>query len=215
MRLLSVNVGERRIQPKRDGPEITGIYKLPTQGPVQITRLGIPGDFIGDLKNHGGEDQAVYVYGEVDYAWWSQELGHPLEPGTFGENLTLAALESAGFNIGDRFHIGSTVLEVTAPRIPCSTLARRMSDPMFVRLYRRAERPGLYCRVIHEGPVSTGDEVTLETRIGETVKAIEIFREHYAVEKHEGALRRFLTAPIASRTRVDVEKRLARLPARS
>ncbi len=211
MRLISVNIGERRTQPKQDGLEITGIYKLPAQGPVRITRLGIPGDFIGDLKDHGGADQAIYVYGEADYAWWSNELGQPLGPGTFGENLTISALESARFSVGDRLHIGSTILEVTAPRIPCLTLARRMGDAMFVKRYRRAERPGLYCRVIQEGAVAAGAEVISESYAGQGVTVLEIFREHYALEKDQARLRRFLNAPIAARTRADVEKRLRQM----
>ncbi len=215
MRLLSVNIGASRTQPKPDGLEITGIYKLPAQGPVGITRLGLRQDFIGDPKDHGGPDQAVYVYGGADDAWWSKELGRPLEPGTFGENLTVSDLESAGFRIGDRFHVGSTVLEVTAPRIPCSTLARRMGDPMFVKRYRRAERPGLYCRVIQEGTLRGGDEVIPESGKVDSVMVIDIFREHYALEKREELLRRFLAAPISARTRADVEKRLSLLSSRS
>lgn len=162
MELTSVNIGSRRMQPKGDELEITGIYKLPWNGPVQIQRLGILQDFIGDQKNHGGPDQAVCVYGASDYAWWSREMGKELPPGTFGENLTFTELESASLDIGDRLHVGSVVLEVTAPRIPCSTFARRMGDPMFVRKYSRAERPGLYCRVIQKGIVQAGDPVTAE-----------------------------------------------------
>src|SRR5512140_333389 len=129
MHVLSVNIGEKRTQPKGDGLEITGIFKVPTDAEVQVSALGIPSDVIWDQKNHGGPDQAIYIYGAPDYAWWSAELGRQLEPGTFGENLTLSEFESARYNIGDRLHIGSVILEFSAPRIPCSTLARRMRDP--------------------------------------------------------------------------------------
>lgn len=215
MRLLSVNIGQRTTQPKGNELEITGINKLPAQGLVELTRLGIPGDFIADTANHGGPDQAVYLYGERDYEWWSKDLGRPLPPGTFGENLTIGELESAHFGVGDRLEVGSAILEVTAPRIPCSTLARRMGDPMFVKRYRHAERPGLYCRVISVGTIKEGDEVRLEAFGGEAVKVIDIFREHYALEKNEAILRRFLAAPIAARARVDVTKRLEKMLSRS
>lgn len=211
MHLLSVNLGQRRTQPKGNELETTGIYKVPAKGPVRLTRLGIPGDFICDTADHGGPDQAIYLYGEPDYEWWSNELGRPLEPATFGENLTISQLESARFSVGDRLQVGLAILEVTAPRIPCSTLARRMGDPTFVKRYRHAERPGLYCRVIQEGTVEKGDEVRLEAFSGEGVKVIDIFREHYALEKDEETLRRFLGAPIAVRTRADVDKRLRQL----
>ena len=156
MQLLSVNIGQKRTQPKGSEKETTGIYKLPVQEPVEIKSLGIQRDFICDQKNHGGPDQAIYVYGVLDYQWWSKELGKELAPGTFGDNLTVSELESTPFNIGDRLHIGSVILEVSAPRIPCSTLAARMGDPQFVKKYRQAERPGLYCRVISRGFRSNG-----------------------------------------------------------
>ena len=211
MKILSVNIGHKRTQQKGSELEITGIYKIPTGEPVQISSLGIREDFICDHKNHGGPDQAIYLYGEPDYAWWSDRLGRDLEPGTFGENLTLSDFESAQYNIGDRLQIGSVVLEFTAPRTPCSTLAARMGDPMFVKKYRRAERPGMYCRVIHDGLVQTGDLVNLIPYATETVPALEIFRDHYRREKDADTLRSFLRAPIAIRTRAEVERDLQKL----
>ena len=213
--MLNVNIGQRKTQPKGNELEVTGIYKLPAHGPTGLTRLGILGDFIGDLADHGGPDQAVYLYGEPDYEWWSKELGSPLGPGTFGENLTVSQLESARLSVGDRLEVGSAILEVTAPRIPCSTLARRMGDPMFVKRYRHAERPGVYCRVVREGTVEEGDDIKLLALSGEVVTVIDIFREHYALEKNEATLRRFLAAPIAVRTRADVSKQLEKMLARS
>ena len=211
MQLLSVNIGKPYTQQNKDKPETTGIYKLPTPGPVQITSLGIREDFIGSPKDHGGPDQAVYLYGAPDYDRWSKELGKELGPGTFGDNLTLSDLESAHFNIGDRFEMGSVLLEVTAPRIPCSTLAARMGDPFFVKKYRQAERPGLYCRVIREGTVEAGDAVSLERFTGEAVGVIEVFREYYTRDRDEATLRRFLRAPIAIRARKDMELDLEKL----
>jgi MOSC domain-containing protein YiiM len=211
MDLTSVNVGQKRTQQKGDELETTGIYKMPTLQPVQITSLGIEGDFIASVDDHGGLDQAVYIYGAPDYRWWSNTLGKDLEPGTFGDNLTISELESARLNIGDRLHIGSVILEVTAPRTPCSTLARRMGDPMFVKKYARAERPGLYCRVLQPGSVKRGDLVELEPFSGETVRVIDVFRDHYHRDKQEATLRRFLRAPIAIRTRADVERHLQKL----
>jgi MOSC domain-containing protein YiiM len=211
MRLLSVNIGQKRTQRKGNALETTGIYKVPENGAVQISSSGIQQDFICDQENHGGPDQAVYVYGATDYAWWSAELDKELAPGTFGENLTISGLESATFRIGDRLHVGATVLEVTAPRTPCSTLARRMGDSLFVKRYRYAERPGLYCRVIQEGLVRTGDEARLEPSEGETVTVLELFQDRYRRDKQVDTLRRFLRALIASRVRADLEKDLRHL----
>ncbi len=211
MRLISVNIGEKRTQPKGNELEITGIYKLPTHKSVEINKLGIPQDVICDGKNHGGPDQAIYIYGMADYAWWSKELGRELSAGTFGENLTISELESTQLNIGDRLHVGSVILEVTAPRIPCSTLARRMGDPKFVKKYRHAGRPGLYCRVIQEGFVQAGDEVKIERYAGETISILQMFRDYYDNHKSEETLRRRLRAPIAIRSRLELEEQLQRV----
>src|SRR5687767_15353060 len=114
MKLISINVGVKRTQQNGPKLETTGIYKDPMVGAVHIGALGIAGDFIASKRHHGGPDQAVYVYGGADYAWWSQELGHEIVPGTFGDNLTISELESGNFNIGDYLHIGDVTLQVAA-----------------------------------------------------------------------------------------------------
>src|SRR5512133_3928476 len=101
MQLISVNIGqERSIQHGKESGK-TGIYKQPVSGPVQVTKMGLPGDAIVDMENHGGVDQALYLYTTPDYEWWSAELGRELKPGTFGENLTVSEIESAKISIGD------------------------------------------------------------------------------------------------------------------
>jgi len=211
VQLFSVNIGQKRTQQNGTRLETTGIYKLPTREPVQIMSLGIKEDFIASKKHHGGPDQAVYVYGSADYAWWSKELGREIEPGTFGDNLTISELESDKFNIGDYLHIGDVTLQVTAPRIPCATFAARMGDPLWVKRFRQAERPGLYCRVIREGFVRAGDSVSVEKYNGETLSILQMYREYYEKDKSEEIIRRQLNAPIAVRARVDLEKDLEKL----
>lgn len=215
MRLISVNVGSKQQQTKGQELETTGIYKVPAAGAVAIRDLGLDGDFICDQKNHGGRDQAVYIYSSTDYDWWSAELDRELAPGTFGENLTISDLESALVGIGDRLQIGPVVLEVTAPRIPCSTLAARMRDPEFVKTFRRSERPGFYCRVIEAGAVEAGNEIVLRPRAGERVSILEMFRNHYARSKDEATLRRFLKSPISERARASLQGDLAKLANRA
>ena len=138
-------------------------------------------------------------------------MGRELEPGTFGENLTISELESANFSIGDRLHFSKLILEVSAPRIPCGTLTARMDDPRFIKRYRQAERPGLYCRVIQTGTVQVGENVSLESFEGESVPVLEVFRGYYEKNKSEAMLRRQLDAPIAIRARVDLEAELQTL----
>ncbi len=211
MKLTSVNIGRERRIGKADKSGKTGIYKLPVEGPMRATPLGIPGDAVVDKKNHGGPDQAIYVYTEPDYKWWANELGMEMLPGTFGENLTLGGLESASVSIGDKLYVGEAILQVTAPRIPCKTLAARMNDLHFIKRFRDAERPGLYCRVLQEGMVQAGQSVRLEAYASKTVTILEMFRDFYKRDTSEEAIRRYLEAPIASRARLDKEKQLARL----
>lgn len=212
MRLLSVNVGKEETIEGAKSSGKTGIFKRPSTGAVTVGRLGLVGDHINDTENHGGEDQAVYVYGWPDYAWWSAELGYELEPGTFGENLTVSDLESAKLNIGDRLHFAEVVLEVTAPRIPCVTLAARMGDPSFVKRFRYAERPGVYCRVIQIGSIKADEPVTRTPYSGESiVSALELFRLFYEPDNSETTLRRILATPIDIRGRNEYEQELARV----
>jgi MOSC domain-containing protein YiiM len=211
MKLISINIGKERTQQRKDYVETTGIYKMPVDEAVEIKSLGIESDAICDTKNHGGADQAVYVYGGTDYAWWSQELGKELAPGTFGDNLTISEMESAQFNVGDYLHIGEVTLQITAPRIPCGTFATRMGDPLWVKKFRKGERPGLYCRVIKEGTVKAGDPVTVEKYTGETISILQMYRDYYVKDKSEETLRQHLNAPIAVRARKDIEEDLQKL----
>jgi MOSC domain-containing protein YiiM len=211
MNLISVNLGQERTLQRKGRVEQTGIFKFPTNEAVRVTKLGLQGDVIFSKKDHGGPDQAVYVYGAADYEWWSKELGREIAPGTFGENLTISELESARFNVGDYLHIGEITLQVSAPRIPCRTFAARMDDSQWVKRFRHAERPGLYCRVIREGFLKTGEIVLVESYTDETISILQMFRDFYEKDKSQETLYRHLNAPIAIRARRDLEKELRSL----
>lgn len=210
MELISVNLGRRQRHESGEGG-YTGIYKQPVPHPVRLFAGGVEGDAVCDHRHHGGLDQAVYVYGWPDYHHWSTLLGRDLAPGTFGENLTISELESASLGIGDRLRIGDVLLEVTAPRIPCNTLARRMGDPKFVKRFVEVERPGVYCRVLEPGAVQSGTPVTLEPYAGDTVTVLEMYRDFLHPELTAGAIRRFLAAPIAQRARDHKQRQLEKL----
>jgi MOSC domain-containing protein YiiM len=111
------------------------------------------------VKAHGGPDKAVYAYAIEDTRWWEQELGRSLEFGEFGENLTTAGIEVNDAVIGERWQIGTAILEVSGPRVPCWRLGVRMNDQMFVRHFTEALRPGSYLRIVVEGDVGAGDEI--------------------------------------------------------
>ena len=213
MRLSSVNVarGPSRLKVGRRLTS-TGIDKQPANQPVEVGRLGLRGDTIWSKKHHGGPDQAVYVYGEADYAWWAAELGCPLEPGTFGENLTVTELESGEAFVGDRLLIGDrVVLEVTCGRTPCGTLTAHMGIKGFARRFREAARLGIYCRVIETGPVQAGDAVRYEPAATRLMSILEFEEMLYAADPPREQLERALAAPICERGRREHERQLAAL----
>ncbi len=207
LKILSVNLGEA--EPfEHTTPKVTGIFKKPQAGRIHIGALGLEGDAICDLAHHGGLDQAVYLYGQPDYDFWSAEIGRALAPGTFGENLTIANMESAKINLGDRFILGSLVMEVNSPRIPCRTFAARMDDKYFPKKFLAANRPGIYCRVLAEGPVQEGDVLTLVPFEGEQISVIEMNEtwNRKDLEPHE--VQRFLATPIHHKFREEWGGRL-------
>lgn len=197
MRIQSINIAQTRQLETARGLKKTGILKAPVSGPVKIHKLGLEGDYIGNKKLHGGEDQAVYVYSAEDYAWWAKNLGRQVLPGTFGENLTLIGFDSRDCRVGDRLHIGDLVLEISAPRTPCSTLAVRMGNPSFVKHFFKAQRPGAYARVIQEGCVAAGDEILWIKTQQDYVKTLDVFIEWDKKNKSPEILCKALNSPIA------------------
>ena len=160
MRIVSVNVGLPRDLPHRDGVVESGIVKESVEGPVAVGRTNLAGDGQADLSVHGGPDKAVYAYPHEHYAAWARELGRgDLEPGRFGENLTLEGILEDEARIGDTLRMGTAVLEVSQPRVPCFKLAIRMGDPAFAKPFLRSRRTGFYLRVLEEGEVRAGDPV--------------------------------------------------------
>jgi MOSC domain-containing protein YiiM len=201
MKLLSVNIGLSMPLEVGNNSIATGIFKTPATTSVHVGKLGLESDVVQNTKHHGGVDQAVYVYGTGDYAWWNETLQSELEPGTFGENLTISDLESASYRIGDRLRIGTVLLEVSAARIPCGTLAARMNDTGFVKKFKQARRPGLYCRVLEEGVLQAGDTVTLEPSEIEYLYVVDTFDWYYDPNPSLEMIEQVLATPVAIRAR--------------
>ena len=160
-RVVSVNVGAVRAVEWFGRTVTTAIWKEPVEGPVAIVGVNLAGDDQADRRVHGGPEKAVYVYASEDYEWWSQQPGGPFGAGTFGENLTTAGIDVTGSAIGDRWAIGTAVLEVCQPREPCYKLGIRMDEPGFPERFALARRPGAYLRVLTEGEVIVGDALAV------------------------------------------------------
>jgi len=161
MHVVSVNVGLPRVVEWHGRNVETAIWKAPVEGRVAVRGVNVDGDGQADLRVHGGPDKAVYAYAVEDYAWWSDALGRTLAPGTFGENLTVAGVDLSGAQVGSRWRVGTTLLEVTQPRFPCFKLGIRMGDAGFVEQFERAARFGAYFRIVEDGEVGAGDGIEL------------------------------------------------------
>jgi MOSC domain-containing protein YiiM len=177
-RLVSVNVGRPRPIPYRGKQVMTGIFKEPVRGRVAARGTNLDGDVQGNPKIHGGFDKAVYAYAREDYDWWEDELSRPLEPGTFGENLTTAGLELNDVLIGERWRVGSALLEVSEPRFPCFKLGYRMGTQRFVKQFARARRTGTYLRIVAEGELAAGDPIEIVSQPDHAV-TIGVFADAY------------------------------------
>jgi ferredoxin-NADP reductase/MOSC domain-containing protein YiiM len=163
--LLSVNVGLPKDVQWRGRTVHTGVWKSPVAGPQMVRRLNIDGDGQGDLAGHGGEQRAVLAYQLQSYEYWREFLGRDdLGPGAFGENLTIDGLEDDEVCIGDRYRIGEAELEVTQPRVTCFRVGMRVGEPQLPSLLVAHHRPGFYLRVLTEGLITAGDEITRTAR---------------------------------------------------
>jgi MOSC domain-containing protein YiiM len=191
-RVLSVNVGAVREFEYNGRPARSGIWKSPVAGRIAARGVNLDGDDQADRKAHGGPDKVIYAYAVEDVRWWEQEIGRPLGYGEFGENLTTEGIEVNDALIGERWEIGTTVLEVSEPRIPCWRLGVRMNDKLFPRQFSEALRPGSYFRLIVEGSVGAGDEIRVVERPAHGLTIRDVFRI-YTRDRDE--VQRLLTAP--------------------
>ena len=170
-RVISVNVG--RPAPLSTGRRVveSAIVKAPVEGPVAVRGVNLAGDDQADRSVHGGPDQAVYAYASEDEAFWSDVIGRDLPPGTFGENLTLTGVDVSGARIGERWRIGSAVLRVAGPRVPCYKLEARIGVRGFQRQFLHAGRPGAYLAIAEEGELQAGNAVEIVHRPAHAVSA--------------------------------------------
>ncbi len=160
--VLSVNITSVVHEGAWTGSEgRTGIDKRSVDGRVILKNNAVEGDVIADRKGHGGYDAAVYAYAEEDLRWWENEIGLSIAHGRFGENLTTQGVDVTNAVIGERWAIGSAILEVSQPRIPCRVFAGFWERPTLIKEFTNAGRPGSYLRIAQEGEIGRGDEVKI------------------------------------------------------
>jgi ferredoxin-NADP reductase/MOSC domain-containing protein YiiM len=198
-RLLSVNVGLPRDVTWQGRTVHTAIWKAPVEGPCRARRLNLEGDGQGDLAGHGGERRAVFVYQMDSYRYWQNQLGrNDFVHGQFGENFTVDGLSDAEVCIGDRYRIGGALFEVTQPRVTCYRLGIRLNEPEMAALVVKHGRPGFYFRVLDEGEVEAGDEITQVASGPERMSVSEINALLYLPGHPRNQLERALRIPALS-----------------
>lgn len=191
-KVLSINVGAVREFEYKGRPAKSAIWKAPVVGRIAARGVNLEGDDQADREVHGGPDKALYAYAVDDLRWWEEELARSLPFGQFGENLTTEGIAVNDALVGERWEIGSTVLEVSEPRVPCWRLGVRMDDPMFPRRFTEALRPGTYLRIIVEGYISAGDEIRVIHKPPHGLTIRDFFRI-YARDREE--LARLVATP--------------------
>jgi MOSC domain-containing protein YiiM len=185
-RVLTVNLARPMPNPAKTS-KVTGIEKVPTDEPVLVRApgplrkglgSGLSADVIGNMRLHGGDDQAVYAYAREDLDYWQTALDRPLANGQFGENFTTSGIDVTGALVGERWHVGTDglLLEVTSPRTPCRTFSAYLGVRGWIRTFTESAIPGAYLRVVHPGSVRAGDEVVVTDRPANGVTVGTVFR---------------------------------------
>ncbi|MFQ5682546.1 MAG: MOSC domain-containing protein [Candidatus Binatia bacterium] len=194
-KVLSVNIGTVREFEYSGRPAKSAIWKTPAVGRIPARGVNFDGDEQADRKVHGGADKAVYAYAVEDVRWWEQEIGRSLAYSEFGENLTTEGIEVNNALVGERWEIGTTILEVSESRIPCWRLGVRMNDKMVPRRFTEALRPGSYLRIVVEGDVGAGDDIRVVARPVHDLTVRDVFRI-YTRDRHQAE--RLLMVPQVS-----------------
>lgn len=177
MELISLNVGLPRLLAWKNDTFKTGIFKAPVSGRVMLRRTNLDGDRQADLSVHGGPDKAVYGYPSEHYQYWRERLrGHDLPWGAFGENFTTAGLLETEVSVGDRYQVGSAVVMVRTPRLPCFKLAAKFQRDEMIEEFLNSGYSGFYFSVLEEGEVGAGDEFQLLGRETPTLTIAEAYR---------------------------------------
>jgi MOSC domain-containing protein YiiM len=175
-----VNVGLPREVEWKNTTVRTGIFKEPVEGRVAVRRLNLDGDRQADLTVHGGAEKAVYGYPSEHYSFWREQLtGTPISTAQFGENLTTAGLSEDNLYIGDVLRVGSALLRVTQPRMPCYKLALRFGRDDIIKRFLDARRPGFYFSVLEEGELEAGSPIELVSRDAHQVRVPDIVNLYF------------------------------------
>jgi MOSC domain-containing protein YiiM len=175
-RVLTINITSIVHQGEWTGSEgRTGIDKRSVDGLIEFKNNGVAGDRVIDTNVHGGYEQAVYAYAREDAIWWEKEINEQIPAGRFGENLTTEGIDVNAALIGERWKIGSVILEVSQPRIPCRVFAGFWKRATLIKDFTQAGRPGTYLRIIQEGSAQAGDSIEVIHKPNHDISISDLF----------------------------------------
>lgn len=188
MKLLSVNIGEKRTVEWNNRIYETGIYKYPVDKAIFLGKEDVAGDDVIDRRYHGGFKKAVYAYGKNHYAYW-KDLYPDIEfhHGIFGENLTVDNLVEENIFVGDVYKLGEAIIEVTKPREPCVKLGIRFNDSKMVKQFWNTSKSGVYFKILQTGHVTRGDKFILVKKAENTPSIAEVYETKKAKNKDQSS----------------------------
>lgn len=176
----SVNIGQSK---PAEWAEVgaTSMEKLAVAESVTVGPEGIVTDTQTDRRHHGGEEQAVYAFAREDLDAWGSRMGVTLRDGQFAENLTTEGIDVNAALVGERWRIGTVLLEICSVRTPCNDFKNWMGvsgydNAQWVKKFTREARPGPYLRVLEEGKLQAGDEIVVVHRPDHDITVSTLFR---------------------------------------
>lgn len=208
MEIISTNLGKKKIIQYNGQEVLTGIYKYPVKEPLLLEKTDVKGDDVIDRKYHGGIDKACYLYSSTHYDFWKEKYPDlDWEWGMFGENLSISNLDEANVLIGDIYQIGTAKVQVTQPRQPCFKLGIRLKDPLGVKAFVSAEKPGVYVKVLENGSVKVDDKMLLIDRNNRNFSIKHIFHLIYNAQSNIEIVKKAVAMPeLAESCRKDLVK---------
>lgn len=176
MKVIAVNIGERKEVQWKSRTVTTGIFKYPVQEAIVLGKEDVVNDNVIDREHHGGIDQAAYAYATNHYDYWKEQYPDlEWDWGMFGENISIEDLDETQIHVGNQYKIGEALVEVTKPRQPCFKLGIRFNNMKVVKQFWNSTMSGLYFKVLQTGAVKAGDILELQKECPENPTIAEVY----------------------------------------
>lgn len=199
MKIVSLNIGEKKTVSWRGKPVQTGIYKTPVKESIFLGKTDVERDVVYDRHYHGGIDKACYLFSADHYPTWQKKYPKlDWQYGMFGENITIEGLNEADFFIGDILRIGGATVQISQPRQPCFKLGIRFETQTVIKTFIHSNQPGIYIRILESDSVNVGDSVDLIERPHNSIRLMEVWDLLYGSNPDEELLDFALEYPLLS-----------------